>query len=319
MRILITGASGLLGVNLALEAAKEHTVFGLVNRQFLRTEAFTVLQGDLLAPGAVEKLLDLTTPDWVIHCAALANVDACEAEPEQAQNVNAILPGKLAGHVARGGARLLHVSTDAVFDGQRGNYSEGDLPNPLGVYAETKLAGERSVAEADPAAIIARVNMFGWSLTGQRSLAEFFYNNLSAGKPVKGFTDVYFCPLLANHLARIMLEMLKAGLSGLYHVVSSDCSSKYDFGVQLARRFGLDEELISPTSVQTAGLSAARSPNLTLDSSKLAWALKIPLPRISAGLDELHSLFQQGYPEKLREMLAFNPLINPMRPTLDQP
>jgi len=304
VRVLVTGASGLLGVNLALEAAKEHKVFGLVNRQPLKTEAFRVIQGDLLAPGAVENLLDTTQPDWVIHCAALANVDACEADPDQAKKVNTELPKKLAQHVARSGARLLHVSTDAVFDGETGSYVENDAPNPLGVYARTKLAAEYLVAEANPNAIIARVNLFGWSLSGKRSLAEFFYSNLCAGNTVNGFTDVYFCPLLANTLAQIMLKMLEAELSGLFHVVSSDCTSKYDFGIQLARRFKLDESLVSPISVQSAHLFASRSLNLTLNSSKLALALNFTPPEISASVDQFYTLYQQGYPDSLRQMSA---------------
>ena len=177
-RILITGASGLLGINLALEAANKHTIFGLVHNQPIHTEAFQVLHADLLAPGAVERIIEETQPDWVIHCAALANVDACEAEPAQAQKLNTEVPRKLAQYVARGGARLLYVSTDAVFDGQRGQYDEDDTPNPLSIYAQTKLDGERAVAQADPTAIIARVNLFGWSISGRRSLAEFFYYNL---------------------------------------------------------------------------------------------------------------------------------------------
>ena len=302
MRILITGASGLLGVNLALEAAKDgHTVFGQVNSHKLHTDAFNTIATDLLLPKAIERLLDQTQPDWVIHCAALANLEACEADPQQARELNSELPRKLAQHVARGGARMLHVSTDAVFDGQRGNYTEEDAPNPLGVYAQTKLDSELAVAQANPEAIIARVNLFGWSLTGKRSLGEFFYYNLQAGKEVMGFTDMYFCPLLANHLGKIFLQMLDLRLNGLYHVLSSQCISKYDFGVAVANKFGLDQRLISPTSVKQAGLKAARSPNLTLNTHKLSTALGAPLPDLSAGLEGFYTLYQQGYPQFLRE------------------
>jgi dTDP-4-dehydrorhamnose reductase len=302
MRILVTGASGLLGLNLALEAAGEHLVFGQANRQGVKTDRFSILRADLLDPGAVERLLDQTQPDWVINCAALAIVDACEADPALARQLNSEYPGKLAAYVARGGARLMHISTDAVFDGQRGDYTEEDAPNPLGVYAQTKLEGEHRVAEANPEAIIARVNLFGWSLTGRRSLAEFFYYNLSAGNAVRGFTDVFFCPLLVNDLAHILLDMLEKRLNGLYHVVSSQCSSKYDFGVALARRFGLDERLISPASVKDSGLNAPRSPKLTLRAGKLAGVLGRPIPNLSTGLDGLYTLYQQDYPQKLREM-----------------
>src|SRR4030067_2437700 len=115
MRILVSGASGLLGLNLALEASQQHTVFGTVNAHRLRTPAFTVLHADLLAPGSAEQVLDETRPDWVIHCAALANVDACEVDPALAVKLNRELPGELARDGARGGARLVHISTDAVF------------------------------------------------------------------------------------------------------------------------------------------------------------------------------------------------------------
>jgi dTDP-4-dehydrorhamnose reductase len=304
MRILITGASGLLGLNLALETTPRHTVFGTVSQHVIKTDAFKVIQTDLLVPGAVERLLDATQPDWVIHCAALANLDACEADPLLAQQLNTDLPRILANHVARSGARLVHISTDSVFDGLQGNYSEEDNPNPVGTYSRTKLNGELAVAEADPTAIIARVNLFGWSLNGNRSLAEFFFNNLSQGKPVMGFTDVCFCPLLANDLAAIFVNMLEKGLSGLYHVVSSESLSKYDFGVRLAHRFDLDTSLINPTSVTRSGLRATRSPNLSLRTDKLAAALGGSLPRLSTGLDKLFTLYQQGYPHMLHSLAA---------------
>jgi dTDP-4-dehydrorhamnose reductase len=302
MRILITGASGLLGLNLALETTHRHRVFGTVNQHVLKTDAFTVIQTDLLAPGAVERLLDHTQPDWVIHCAALANLDACEADPLLATQLNTDLPRTLALHVARGGARMVHVSTDAVFDGLRGHYTEEDAPTPVGVYSRTKLEGELAVAEADPTAIIARVNLFGWSITGSRSLSEFFFNNLSLGRQVMGFTDVVFCPLLVNHMADIFIHMLEKHLSGLYNVVSPESLSKFDFGVDLAKRFNLDDRLINPTSVSQSGLKAFRSPNLTLSTAKLTVALGESLPRVSTSLDRLYTLYQQGYPQMLRSM-----------------
>jgi dTDP-4-dehydrorhamnose reductase len=257
---------------------------------------------DLLAPGAVERLLDQTQPDWVIHCAALANVDACEANPVLAQQSNSDLPFLLATHVARGGARLVHISTDAVFDGRKGNYTEEDEPNPLGVYAHTKLEGERRVAQADPHAIITRVNLFGWSISGNRSLGEFFVNNLSAGKRVMGFTDIVFCPLLANHLAQILIKMLENDLSGLYHVVSRECLSKYAFGLRVADKFGLNSSLITPTSVQQSNLTATRSPTLSLRSDKLASVLREQTPDVTSGLERFYELYQQGYPQMLKRL-----------------
>ena len=304
MRILVTGASGLLGLNAALEASQKYEVFGSVHRNVIRTTAFTVIQSDLTEPGALEKLIDESQPDWVINCAALANLEDCEANPALAEKLNSELPEKLANYVAKGGARLVHLSTDAVFDGKRGNYTEEDEPNPLSVYASTKLFGERAVLDANPEAVVARVNFYGWSLSGKRSLAEWFVNNLSAGNKIKGFTDIYFCPLQVNHLANLLLRMLELRLHGLYHVVSSECTSKYDFGIRLASLFGFEESLIEPASVIQSGLRAARSPKLTLKAGKLKRALGNPTPGLTEGLESFFTQYKNGYPEFIQGMRA---------------
>jgi dTDP-4-dehydrorhamnose reductase len=266
-----------------------------------------VIETDLLEPGAVERVFDDSQPDWVIHCAALANLEACEHAPELARQLNTELPKNLAIQCRNGGARLLHVSTDAVFDGQRGNYTEQDSPSPPGVYSQTKLAAEYAVAEANPDAIIARVNLYGWSMGAKRSLAEFFFNNLQAGNEIMGFEDVHFCPLLANDMADIFLKMLDKELHGVYHVVSSESISKYDFGVAIARKFGFDPGLIVPRSVTESTLTAARSPNLTLKVDKLIHDLGEVPPKISPALDRFYTLYQQGYPQILKELKLLKP------------
>ncbi len=300
MRLLITGSSGLLGLNLALDATRSHQVMG-VDRNTLRSVPFELINADLLDPDAVYSILSKSKPDAVIHCAALADLDSCEANPDLAYQMNADLPARLADACARRTIRLIHISTDAVFDGQKdGMYVEGDTPNPLGVYAQTKLDGERAVLQINPLAIVARVNFYGWSLSGKRSLAEFFINNLRAGKNVNGFTDVLFCPMLVNHLGEVLLAMLERGLRGLYHVVGPQAMSKYQFGVEIARKFGLKENLVSPQSVDKSSLTARRSNNLWLSTHKLSTDLDVTLPAFSTGLAEFYTQYQQGYPQKIR-------------------
>lgn len=119
-----------------------------------------------------------------------------------------------------------------------------------------------------------------------------------------GFTDVFFCPLHVNDLANILLKMVKNELKGLYHVVSSECISKYDFGVRLARIFAFDPTLITPTLVSEAGLVAARSPNLTLKSNKLSKALGEETPDITHGLSRFHAQYMQGYKNSILSMKA---------------
>ncbi len=305
MKLLITGASGLLGLNLSLTEMDHHTIIG-VDRSKLANTPFELIKADLLDPDVEHRLLDTVKPDAVIHTAANANVDSCELDPVGARLLNAELPGELAEACAKRGIRMIHLSTDAVFDGTKeGIYTEADEPNPLGVYAQTKWEGEWAVQSANPDAIVARVNFFGWSLSGKRSLSEFFVNNLSAGKNVNGFTDVIFCPMWVNHLSRTLVEMLEKDLHGLYHVVGAQAMNKYQFGVEIARRFGLRESLISPQSVESSSLTARRSHNLWLSIHKLSTALGHELPEFSTGLDGFYTQFQQGYPQKIRSYQQF--------------
>mgnify|MGYP005849596273 CR=1 FL=1 len=300
MKLLITGASGLLGINLALEAMREHEVIG-VDRGRLQSAPFPVTKTNFFNTNAFKPMLDSTQPDWVINCAALANLEECEKHPDQAKILNTDLPRELATTCAERNIKFVHLSTDAVFDGTKeGAYTEGDIPNPQGVYSQTKLDGERAVQESNLQAIIARVNFFGWSLGGQRSLGEFFVNNLSEGKTVYGFTDVIFCPMWVNHLAQTLIAMLEGDLHGLYHVVGAQPISKYQFGVEVARKFGLRESLIMPQSVERSGLTAKRSHNLWLSVHKLSTDLRRPLPEFSTGLDGFYTQFQRGYPQKIR-------------------
>jgi len=300
MKLLITGASGLLGINLALEVMREHEVIG-IDRGKLITAPFQVLRADILNMDEINSILDSTNPDWFINCAALANLEKCEEDPIQARILNTDLPGELAIACEKRNIPFVHLSTDSVFDGTKvGTYTEEDEPSPPGVYSQTKLDGECAVQQVNPQAIIARVNFYGWSLGAKRSLSEFFVNNLSEGKNVNGFTDVIFCPMWVNHLSRTLVEMLEKKLSGLYHVVGAQAMSKYQFGVEIARRFGLRESLITPQSVERSDLTARRSHNLWLSIHKLSTDLGYEIPDFSTGLDGFYTQFRQGYPQKIR-------------------
>ena len=299
-RLLVTGASGMLGANLALLAQNRgYEVLGWTNSRPLVDAPFTTHAVDFSDQKALAQAFEAAQPDALINCAAQANVDAAEKHPEHAFRVNAVAAGELALLARSAKVPMIQLSTDAVFDGTKGNYTETDAPNPQNTYAKSKLAGEQAVAEANPEATIARVVFHGWSLTGARSLAEFFYNNLTAGKSVNGFTDMFFSPLYVGHLAEALLEMLQKHLSGIYHVYSPESLSKYDFGVRLAHEFGLDASLINPISALNSDLLTRRSLNLSMNTDKLQAALGKPFQNQAEGLRALHADLDSGLRQKL--------------------
>ena len=289
--ILITGAGGLLGANLVLDGlASGHRVIAVDHQYPIRHPEADSLAADLCQAGAAESILAAKRPDWVIHCAAATNVDGCEADPAMAFRLNRDMAEAVARGARAAGSRLVHISTDAVFDGERGGYREEDVPSPINVYGQSKLEGEQVVAAADPQALIVRTNLYGWNAQDKQSLAEWFLSNLEAGKRCRGFTDVWFSPILVNDLGRLLFAMLEAGLAGVYHVAGGECVSKYDFGVRVARVFGLDGSLVEPAGVARAPLKARRGSNLCLSTEHSATALGMKMPDVATGLLKFRAL-----------------------------
>ena len=304
IKILVTGASGLLGANLILEAHQAgHTVVASSRSRQIDHAGIEWMPADLTDPKAVASLLDSVEPDWVVHCAAATDVDKCEEDPAWAYSLNRNAARLVAAAARNVRARLVHISTDAVFDGEAGPYSETDPARPVNVYGESKLAGESAVADAHPQAAIVRTNFFGWSRPGRSSLAEWFLQKLRARDPCVGFTDVWVNPLLANELARMLLLMLECRLSGKYHLGARDCLSKYDFGLGVAEAFGLDPSGIRPEKVREGNLRANRPKRLCLDVTLAERHLEIDLPQLGEGLSRMMELERQGYPDQLTGMV----------------
>ncbi len=154
--------------------------------------------------------------------------------------------------------------------------------------------------ENDNNALVCRVNFYGWSISGRRSLAEWFFNKFSLGEPVKGFTDAIFSPLLATDLAETLLKLIEHLSVGLFHVVNPQSISKYAFGLALAETFGFNKSLITPASIKDSGLAAARSPNLNLDPGKLIRELGESLPNQQMEMEKFHQQYLDGYPQRLK-------------------
>lgn len=299
MRILVTGASGLLGLNLCLEKAKEYDIYGIVHQNQLTNAPFTLMRQDLTNVTTLSKIFDQTKPELVINCAAMANVDQCEKHPILAAKINTEVPGYLAKNCAERAIPFIHISTDAVFDGEKGNYKETDIPNPLSIYAKTKLEGEKRVLDVNQMAIIARVNFFGFSITGRRSLAEFFLRNLISGNKIYGFIDILFSTMYVNDLVETLFNMVRKKLTGIYHVVSPDHLSKYDFGVLICKKFDLDGSFILPESYLKGDLIAKRSPNIFLDVSKLL-STGIEIHNVASAVDHFYSDYIDGLSDQIQ-------------------
>ena len=302
--ILVTGGSGLLGANLALTAQSSgcETV-AVYHQHAVKLAGIKCLQADLTDPEVTCQLITGLRPSWIINCAAHTNIDWCEWHPAEAWRANVEMPAELARAAAKIGAGLVYISTDAVFDGKAGrDYTEEDTPQPINVYAGTKLAGEKAVQAEGGHYLIIRANMYGWNVQPKFSQSERVLEDLEAGRPVKGWQDVVINSLLVNDLSDLILEMTRRELSGIYHLGCGKPFSKYEFSRQIAQVFELNPELVEPSSVEEAGLPAPRSKYLGLATTKICRELDTSMPGLRAGLEKFKLLRENGYAAHLRKM-----------------
>jgi dTDP-4-dehydrorhamnose reductase len=204
-------------------------------------------------------VVDEFEPDIIINAAAMTNVDQCETDREHAWRANVTSVENLV-HAARlAGSRIVHISTDYVFDGKNGPYAELDRPNPLCYYGRTKLASENVLRLSGvPSTVIRTMILYGVGYGVKLNFALWLLKNLSESKPVRVVDDQIGNPTLADDLAFAILRAIELGRTGLYHVAGNDLMSRFDFAVAIARIFNLNRKLISPIKTSVLRQPAQR-------------------------------------------------------------
>ncbi len=286
---LVTGAGGFLGANTARVLSRDFEVIGAYHSSPPKQHLFSrTLAVDIRSSDQVRAMVVETRPDVIFHAAAISGHETCEANPELALSVNAGATANLTQIAGELGIRLVYVSTDAVFDGRTGNYKEESPTNPFSVYGETKLLGEKAAAVLQDALIV-RTNFFGWSPKGNASILEFFLNGLRRGESIPGYTDFTVTSLYVSDLVRATSELVSRGASGIVHVASSDALSKYAFASQAADTFGLDRNLITPTTSDRKHQGTSRARDISLDTSLCAQLTGASLATQAEGLLQARS------------------------------
>lgn len=301
MKILITGARGLLGSNLSLMYSERgHEVLATGRNKpsfnFCRNYEMDITKKDDL------KIIEEERPDLVINCVALTNMEYCEDHEEEAEKINAEGAGNLAEICKKNDIYLIHISTDAVFDGEKGNYKEEDETNPLNVYGKTKLLAEELIKEVRGRHAIIRTTIYGWNHLNKFSLAEWILDKFEKGEQFGGFVDVKFTPILTTNLGEALLEIYDKNYIGTLHVGSPEVCSKFDFAKEIARVFGKGENLVIPTSSEKFSFKAKRAKDMYINSEKAEKLLKTKLLNIEEGLIEFKNLKDSGFLDRLRKI-----------------
>ncbi|ADC66511.1 dTDP-4-dehydrorhamnose reductase [Ferroglobus placidus DSM 10642] len=265
MRIFITGGSGLLGSKLAeIALEKGYEVYSGYNSH--KPEFGKPVKFDLANSDSVVRAISEVKPDVIVHSAALTDVDRCEVEKDLAYKIN-VEGTKIVAEMARKvGAYMVYISTDYVFDGERGMYKEEDETHPINYYGYTKLLGEKYCRDF----CIARTCVIYGAkpASGKVNFALWLINKLENGESVKIVTDQFITPTLNTNLAKMVFECAERKLKGVFHLAGATRVSRFEFAKEIARVFGLDDSLITPSRMDEINWIAKRPRDSSLDTSK---------------------------------------------------
>jgi len=268
-KVLLIGGSGLLGSVLSNLFEDAFITYNLT--QINRKNSFKL---DISDFESLKFLLDKLEPKTIIVTAAMTDVDKCEIYPEMAYRINSAPFSIITAYLKQRGGRLIQISTDYVFSGEKGNYKEEDERNPINVYGKTKKEAEDIIINSGINYSLVRTSgIFGVNeSTGKNNFFTWIYNSLKTGKEIGLVKDQIYSPVLNTVLARAIYEIYEREINGIIHFSALNTISRFDFGILMAEIFNLRKELIQPVKMDEMKWIAKRPKNSSLNNGK---ALKI--------------------------------------------
>jgi dTDP-4-dehydrorhamnose reductase len=273
LKILVTGASGLYGSKLSQTIAEDCEVYSAYSKD--KPIYGTSVQFDVSNKNQVEHAFKQVNPDVVVHAASLTDVDECETNKELAWKTNVEGTRNIAEAAKACDAFLFYVSTDYVFNGEKGNYTETDTPAPINYYGLTKLKAEELVEELMDEYCIARASVIygATPAAGKINFALWLLNKLKQKEPVKIVVDQWNSPTLNTNLAKMTWEIVQRRMTGVYHLSGATRISRYDFAKSIASAFNLNPALMIPSASSDFSWAAKRPKDSSLNVEKAQNAL----------------------------------------------
>lgn len=240
---------------------------------------------DLTAFQAVQKCLDAFRPDVIIHAAANSDLDECEKNPQAAEKINVVATKFLAQTAEAFGVRFIFVSSDMVFDGKTGFYSENDPVSPLAVYGKNKIDAEKSVHLSCKNHVIARTALiYGRPLGGGSSFSNWMEMRLRKNQTVPLYTDQFRTPIYVENLAEMLLELAQSDFVGTLHLGGANRIDRYNFGLQLCSLGGYNSRLLQKTSMHDFQPLAPRPADVSFSIDKAKSVLTTKMLSTEGGL-----------------------------------
>jgi dTDP-4-dehydrorhamnose reductase len=284
-KILITGASGFLGSHLLNQAPEDVQILAQFCSREIKSEN----------PEISSVFIDLTRPQWdkviafhpevFIHCAAKSKPERCEREPELARQINYDPTVQLTDLAQQLGARLIFTSSDVIYDGTGGNYTEADSPHPVNVFAQTKVDAENYILRFHPNAVVVRCALvYGRSLTGSPTFTEHIVHQLQNSQPIELFTDEFRTPVLVNQLVVALWELAGNNFTGVLNIGGTQKVSRFEMGQIICEILNMPANLLKPRKTSDLNFLAQRPPDCSFNISLAQNILKTRLGGFAEGV-----------------------------------
>lgn len=294
MKILVTGANGLLGQQLIKDLIEKNYTVVATGRGRSRLivaalQNYSYEDLDITDGPAVEKFVLKEKPSVIIHAAAMTQVDQCELNKQDCYNINVTATRFLIDAAKAVKSRFLLVSTDFIFDGVAGPYKESDEPSPVNYYGSTKLVAEKAVMESGLNWSIARtILVYGVApTTGRTNIVSWVKQSLENGIPVKMVTDQFRTPTFVRDLSRGIILMIEKNAEGIFHLSGEEQMTPYEMAIETAKFFGLDQKLISESTSDIIKQPALRPARTGFNISKAKKDLGYKPKKFIEGLKEI--------------------------------
>lgn len=292
-KLLVIGGTGLLGQYVVLEATgRGWAVTATYHDSDEKLGTANLVHLDVRDENEVRHTINDLRPDFVILAGGLTDLDYCETHPQDAWAVNAEGTLNVAASCKLANVPLMYISTDAIFNGEKGeHYYEFDTPDPQGIYAKTKLEGERLTVDADYRNIVCRIaTLYGWNRLAEKpNFATWALGELRAGRPLDLYADRRSSPTYAPHCAKVLMTMIEHGARGIYHASGNECLDRYEMGLKVAEVFELDASLCRRSTSDESNTIARRGKNLCLSVQKTEGEFDLRMIKFEDGLRSMRS------------------------------
>ncbi len=280
-KIIITGSNGLLGQKLIKFLVKKNTyiIYGVSKgeNRLKDKKNYTYINLDLTDNIALTQFVDKINPDYIIHTAAMTNVDTCELHKKECDIINVDAVKTLVELCKKNNIHLIHLSTDFIFDGEKGFYTEDDIPNPINYYGLSKLRSESIIIDSNIKHTILRtILVYGLTDDQRNNIVLWVKNSIEQEQQINVVTDQLRMPTMVDDLAQACIYALENNIEGIFNISSNQLMSIYEIALEVAKAFGLDKSFINPIPTSRLDQPAKRPPKTGFDLTRSINKLKLP-------------------------------------------